>query len=271
MADAQDLKSWVRNRTCRFDPDHRHQITFMGDFLLHWLLTFFAVYYIIDIMIKTVLDIWAIQNNPDELYAALQNITHDVLIFKNLICKFLVGNKTIKTTQFDNIIYSEGSDMLILLQRDGKAKIEDAERYLQKKNIMYNVVEFIDVKPHEKPKKAKEFWFAREQYVLEDAIEDSKRKKITHCSYYPEVRSKMIFKYPTFFAYRDVLVDNPNYISNEPMMKIAFKGVIEFDDKLILPTVSKDRKNLHSDDILNTLSDYGIKTEIKNSVEQISF
>ena len=25
MADAQDLKSWVRNRTCRFDPDHRHQ------------------------------------------------------------------------------------------------------------------------------------------------------------------------------------------------------------------------------------------------------
>ena len=24
MADAQDLKSWVRNRTCRFDPDHRH-------------------------------------------------------------------------------------------------------------------------------------------------------------------------------------------------------------------------------------------------------
>ena len=27
MADAQDLKSWDRKRSCRFDPDHRHQIT----------------------------------------------------------------------------------------------------------------------------------------------------------------------------------------------------------------------------------------------------
>ena len=36
MADAQDLKSWVRNRTCRFDPDHRHHIIpyFIGDFLM---------------------------------------------------------------------------------------------------------------------------------------------------------------------------------------------------------------------------------------------
>lgn len=29
MADAQDLKSWDCNRSCRFDPDHRHQKKFI--------------------------------------------------------------------------------------------------------------------------------------------------------------------------------------------------------------------------------------------------
>ena len=57
-------------------------------------------------MTNKVLDIWAIQNEPNEIYTALKNIKTDVLIFKNVICKFRVGDNLINR-KFDNMIYSE--------------------------------------------------------------------------------------------------------------------------------------------------------------------
>ena len=56
------------------------------------------------IMSERVLDIWAIQNNPEEIYNALENITHDVVIFKHLICKFKIGEKLIFSCLYDTLI-----------------------------------------------------------------------------------------------------------------------------------------------------------------------
>ena len=45
MADAQDLKSWVRNRTCRFDPDHRHHKYKRCGFILHLFFVFYVQFF----------------------------------------------------------------------------------------------------------------------------------------------------------------------------------------------------------------------------------
>lgn len=196
-----------------------------------------------------VLDIWAVQQSPHELYTALKYIKDDVIIFKNVICKFKIGNRIINSRQFDTVIYSENSDIMIMLARGGKATSEMAEKYLDEHGIEYNIVNFIELPAYEYDENVKTFWFAREQYVLEQAIDDSIEGGHTNCKYDPYTKSKIYFKYQ--------LSDG----SDAPMIKISFKGFIEFEDKYILPTLSTYQENLHKDDIYKVLQDKNVQVE----------
>ncbi len=198
-------------------------------------------------MTDKILDIWAIQNNPEELYTALKNIKTDVVIFKNVICKFKVGSKTVKM-QYDSLIYSEESDTIILLMRGGEAKIEDAEKYFEDNNIEYDIVNFMDLSEDYAPTKTKEFWFARESYVVEDAVKDSITKGNLSCYYNPDIMGHIYFDY-----YYGKNNKQGNLIS------IPLKGYIEFEDKFILPTHSRKQKNIYVDDIINILKHNRIK------------
>ena len=202
---------------------------------------------------ERILDIWAIQKFPNELFTALNNIKKDVIIFKNCLCKFKIGNKKIKTRQFDTVIYSEESDTMIMLMRGGKATSEMAEKYLDEHNIMYHIVNFIELPEFKDDENLKEFWFAREKNVLEDAVDDSLKRNNSSCYYDPNTKSKLIFKYS--------LKNDDDVI----MFTISFKGIIEFEDKFILPTLSNNQHNLHKDDILELLNDKNISITTFNA------
>lgn len=204
-----------------------------------------------------ILDLWAIQKDPNELYIALDNIKNDVIIFKNCICVFKIGKKLVETRQFDTIIYSEESDTMIMLMRGGKATSDMAEEYLDQHNINYDIVNFIDLPQFECDDNMKEFWFAREMYVLENAIDDSIKKAETSCKYDPNIKSKLIFKY---------LLNN----GDAPMLKIVFRGLIEFQDKYILPTFSYKDKNLQEPAILKALDYKNIDVEFFDAETELN-
>lgn len=221
-------------------------------------------------MTDRVLDIWAIQNYPNEIYTALKNITNDVVIFKHLICKFKIGNKLVQTCLYDSVIYSEGSDTLIMLKRDGKATIEQAEKYFDEHDIDYHVVDFMPTEQTQIDGENKEFWFARDGYVVEDAVEDSIEKGNTFCKYAPHVKSCIIFKYPVHKAMKNSSVLNARYLDDEFLLKISFRGLVEFGDKYILPTISQIQRNLYFSDVMHILNKYKIDVQIDENIENFS-
>ncbi len=222
-------------------------------------------------MTDRVLDIWAIQNYPNEIYTALKNIINDVVIFKHLICKFKIGNKLVQTCLYDSVIYSEGSDTLIMLKRDGKAEIQQAEKYFDEHEIDYQVVDFMPTEQTQIEGENKEFWFARDIYVVEDAVEDSIEKGNTSCKYDPSVKSSIIFKYPVHKKLEDSQVLNARFLDNEFLFKISFRGLVEFEDKYILSTISKVQNNIHYSDIMDILERHKINVQIDENLENYSF
>ena len=92
----------------------------------------------------------------------------------------------------------------------------------------------------------KEIWFAREKYVLVDAIKDSIARGNKNCEYNPEIKSSLKFEFPT---------DEKNQI----LFRVNLKGLIEFEDKLIFTTRSAVQTNLLASDIYRILSKYNVK------------
>lgn len=63
------------------------------------------------------LDIWAVQDDPEEVITALDNIKtdNDIILYTNALCKFQIGNENITSRQFDTFLYSEENDILVML------------------------------------------------------------------------------------------------------------------------------------------------------------
>ena len=69
-------------------------------------------------MSKRALDIWAIQGNSKELNLALELIkSRDTIIFENAIVELTIGEQKVKDTIFSCAIFSEISDVLILIMQ----------------------------------------------------------------------------------------------------------------------------------------------------------
>ena len=193
---------------------------------------------------QKILDVWAVQKNERKMWDALLNIkANDTIIYKNVACHFSVGEQKVDIV-FDAVIYSEKSDCIILIMSANKEQLTKAENLLDRKQLLYNVVEFKNLDNPTIPNyNYKEFWFARQQNVFNKAIIDSLKKSNSSCNYYPFVYSSLTFYYPT--------EDNEH---NE-LFNLTFRGLISFDDKVILPTVSqKQHHNLTYKDVLIMLN-----------------
>ncbi len=194
-----------------------------------------------------ILDIWAIQLAPNELYTALKNIKSDVTIFENLICEFNFNGK-ILNRQFDNLIYSEDDDTLILLMRSGLANIEQAKDFFDDNNIPYNTIKFSkSISKFEDDKDLKEFWFARDLYVVEDAIKDSISKGNNIC--------KVDFNVPAYITLK--YLTNNNKLYN--LLKINLKGAMEFEDKIVAITHTKHQNNITPLEVYNVLNENAVE------------
>lgn len=209
---------------------------------------------------KSNLDVWAIQYHPEELLVALQQLKDGInIIYSNCTCDLKIGSQTIKNRQFDTILYNEESDILILLMRGGKATKQDIIKYLEKNNKQYGEVTFDSTAfdDYYDSDNVPELWFAREKYVLDDALEDSKRQNIMTCEFYPLIDGTMNLGY---------IIGVEEQISIDDRI---FKGLLKLDDKLVLiinqsNNVDKKGKcrNMSVDDILNTMIEHNINYEL---------
>lgn len=186
-------------------------------------------------------DIWAIQYYPEVLQTALENIKtgEKVILYKNCSSKFKIGDKLISNRQFDTILYSEESDLLILLMRDGKATYEQIIIFLSKNKINYieHDLKEINKEDYEDGDDIPELWFAREKYVVQDGINESKEKGIKKLKYYKNVQSQLL------------IGNNDKYETIE----LRCKGIIQLKDKLIMIINHNYNKNMSEQQVIDCI------------------
>lgn len=203
---------------------------------------------------KSNLDVWAIQYFDEELYTALEQIKEGMnIIYSNCYCTFTIGDKEIKSRQFDTFLYNEESDILIMLMRGGKVTKDDIIKYLDEHDKEYSEVTFApSIAFYDDGDNVPELWFAREEYVLVDAIRDSISKNIFNCQFYPTISSELSL----------------NYISNngtkEEIDGRLFNGIIVLDDKIILIINQQNNndKNMSESQIIECINANKMSYEI---------
>ena len=212
-------------------------------------------------MYRNKLDIWAIQKYPNELYNALKNIkpTDNItsnILFRNLISKLSIAGETINSVIYDCALYSENSDTLIMIKKDCAVDHNNIKQYLDEKNISYNEVVFDEEKRQNYPKRLleiPEIWYAREDYVLKDALEDTKKNHNSNsCTIYPNLTSNLSLQYS---------VDNKYYNIDE----IKAKGLIVTCDKIVLLLKQNDIRNISTKDAIDVIKKMDFNFSINDS------
>ena len=221
------------------------------------------------------LDVWAIQKYPQELFTALENVKTDkgdLILFTNLECDFILGTQKLKRS-FDTSLYYDagnGNDALILLMKDGIATADQIREYLQKQGLKYHEVTFykglkekllnefsIPYEEEKEDENIPELWFAREEYVLKDALNDSIEKGNTTCDYYPALEGILSL----------------NYISNERPTSFnvdgrKISGVIALEDKMILMINNgNDPRNLNPLQVQMVMDELNVSANIHSAKE----
>ena len=173
-----------------------------------------------------ILDIWAIQGNAEELPVALACIkANDTIVFENAVINLTIGGNLIKDKIFGCAIFSEESDVLVLILQNAKVSAEDAKRILDENGIDYHLVSFQRPWRVKQKKESPEIWFAKDSYVVVDACNDTLNKGVKNLTYKIDRDIVSILE----FQYED-----NNKKLNTFTSKIVFTGAITLDDKIIL-------------------------------------
>ena len=221
------------------------------------------------------LDVWAIQKYPNELYTALENVktdTGDLILFTNLECDFELNGQAVKRS-FDTSLYYDagnGNDALILLMKDGIATANQIREYLEKKQLRYHEVSFAKDVTKELPEdfdnvyneekddeNIPEIWFAREEYVLRDALNDSIEQGNTTCDYYPLLQGFLSLNYITNSTLSSYSVDGRKIL-----------GVITLEDKMILLINNgNDERNISPFQAHKIMEELGVSVNVLSDRE----
>lgn len=205
------------------------------------------------------LDIWAIQNIPTELDLAINNIKQDSkynILYCNCACNFTVGNTFLTSKNFDTMFYSEDSDMLILLQKEGIVSSKDLKEKLSARGIQYTNFDLGNLSDTTLLETVnKEIWFARDKSTLLEALQDSKEKGINRTIYYPNVQSSIQMGY---------IDANCELVELEGR---CMQGVIDLEDKMILIILEKGKNGIREIDVYNYLIHTPMMTNVDVSTE----
>lgn len=212
------------------------------------------------------LDVWAIQTLPSELKTALDNLKtdKDIILFTNLLSKFNLGGQEITSRQFDTILYSEENDTLVMLMRGGEATSDDIRAYLDQKGFMYHEVSFS--KPaeiHKDDESIPELWFAREEYVVDDAFADSvTRTENRNFDYFPFLEGSLSLGYTTNVEKEDLSYLGKEQEEEFPVEGRLFRGLIRLEDKLILLISQGEKRNVTAQTVNKVATKYGFTCTI---------
>ena len=221
------------------------------------------------------LDVWAIQKYPKELYTALENVktdTGDLILFTNLECNFELNGKRVKRN-FDTSLYYDagnGNDALILLMKDGIATSDQIREYLEKEQLKYHEVSFskdltkelaeefdISYTEEQDDENIPELWFAREEYVLRDALNDSIEQGNTTCDYYPLLQGFLNLNYSANSIPFNYNVDGRKIL-----------GVIALEDKMILLINNgNDDRNISPFQAHRIMEELGVSVNVHSDSE----
>ena len=221
------------------------------------------------------LDVWAIQKYPKELYTALENVktdTGDLILFTNLECNFELNGKRVKRN-FDTSLYYDagnGNDALILLMKDGIATADQIREYLEKEQLKYHEVSFskdltkelaeefdISYTEEQDDENIPELWYAREEYVLRDAPNDSIEQGNTTCYYYPLVQGFLNLNYSANSIPFNYNVDGRKIL-----------GVIALEDKMILLINNgNDDRNISPFQAHRIMEELGVSVNVHSDSE----
>ena len=187
-------------------------------------------------MLKKFLDIWTVQNNKNDLISALKNInTDDAIIFENAQVGLTIDNEIISNVVYDTAIFSEKSDIVILILKDSGITSDDAKNCLEEKGIKYNLVSFVKEEQPTEIKNAPEVWYARDSYVVAEALDNSISKNVSkYYTYDRNMESVLDFKFLS--SYDEDF--KPTFDT-----RILFTGKITLEDKIILITRAVYRAN----------------------------
>lgn len=186
---------------------------------------------------KSNLDIWAVQEEKEEIFTALEQIKGGLsIIYDKVACEMMIGSNNITNRLFDLFLYNEESDTLIMVMKGSKASKEDMIHYLEQHNLKYVEVTFleedVDNQISEKKEEVEvpELWFARDAYVLDDALDSSLERNVNSAVIMPNVMGDLSLFYTNIFGHTEV-VDGR-----------LFKGLVSLPDKLVLLVNQGDEK-----------------------------
>lgn len=195
-------------------------------------------------MANSTFDIWAIQHYPEEIHTAIAQLKDSPtnILFENCVSRLRIGHNFIDV-QFPTVFYSEDSDVSIYVMRDSGVTDEEFKELLTKKGISFNTVSLHKSETEKKNTFNRELWFAREEYVLCDALADSKKNGITACEYYPAITGNLDIGYSTTQDDEEIMFDS------QPI-----RGMVVLADKIVLFVQHGEDRNINYYQALKLIS-----------------
>ena len=131
---------------------------------------------------------------------------------------------------YDTSFVSNRNELLVLLNEKHQECLRNT---LDKQNINYHEVIFQDETfEYLPPKDNKRIIFVRGIHSLKEILKDSKKKGIRECIYYPRVKGRLNLKYYLRDDSKEILISKDT------------KGLIEFEDKIILCLKQDEKRNI---------------------------
>ena len=193
-------------------------------------------------------------NNKREIERVFWNF--DVRGLHILFTKVLINLKLGQSSFFipyDTAFTSNRNELLLLLNE------KDQEKFIKKldeMNISFHEVDFQEeTYEYKPPQDNKKIVFVRGLKSLRETLEDSKRHNRNECIYYPRVDGKLNLKY--------YLRDD----TNEELISKEVKGLIEFNDRIILCLKQEEARNINYRKALNLFDELDITVSISDETE----
>ncbi len=206
------------------------------------------------------LNILAVQDSFSDLIKAVDNIKtdNDLILYTNITDRLQIGDNRVTSRRFNTVLYSEENDIIIMLMKNGQATADNMRLLLDSKNMRYNEVCFDYYDTFEDIEdEIPELFFARDMKSLEEAFEDSVKKNNNTCECFPTLLGRLYLDYQSTYNRNCYKIDGR-----------FFRGVIEFNDKIILLVSTAYEKNFDFYQIIELAKKHNI---ICNILEDSKF
>lgn len=173
-----------------------------------------------------------------------------------LFTKVLMNLKLGQTSFFipyDTAFTSNRNELLLLLNEKDQEKFK---KKLDEMNINYHEIDFQEeTYEYKKPQDNKKIVFVRGINALRETLIDSKKHNRTECIYYPRVKGSINLKY--------YLRDD----SKENLISKDIKGLIEFNDRIVLCLNQDEDMNINYKRVLKLFDELDMIVSISGETE----